>query len=73
MIIREPSKFTAQRNDRMPVVIDQKDAVDWLIGGRGLELLKPVPEDALKVWPVSQKVNSSRAPCEPGLVEPLSL
>jgi putative SOS response-associated peptidase YedK len=34
----------------------------WLTGEAGLELLKPAPNDALQRWPVSQRVNSSRAP-----------
>jgi hypothetical protein len=30
-------------------------------GSAGLELLKPAPDDLLQSWPVSKRVNSSRA------------
>jgi hypothetical protein len=35
---------------------------DWLTGKAGLELLKPAAENVLQKWPVSKRVNSSRAP-----------
>ncbi len=39
-----------------------QDFARWLSGGAGTELLKPAPDDYLQVWPVSRRVNSSRAP-----------
>ena len=38
------------------------DFDDWLAGNAGSELLKPAPNDYLQAWPVSRRVNSSRAP-----------
>lgn len=73
MVITEPNQFVAQYHDRMPVVLDRTDVMDWLTGAKGLELLKPAPEDALKAWPVSRRVNSSKAPDEPTLIEPVTL
>jgi hypothetical protein len=34
----------------------------WLMGTAGAELLKPAANDYLQTWPVSRRVNSSRAP-----------
>ena len=61
MIITEPNEFVAQVHDRMPVLLDEKDYGPWLSGSAGLELLKPAPENFLQRWPVSSRVNSSRA------------
>ena len=74
MIITEPNKFVADIHDRMPVLFDEKDYEPWLSGKAGLELLKPAPEDLLQRWPVSKRVNSSRAPDDdPRLIDPVSL
>ena len=62
MIITEPNKFVAEVHDRMPVLLAEKDYEPWLGGTAGLELLKPAAADALQRWPVSKRVNSSRAP-----------
>ena len=58
----------------MPVLLrpDQFDA--WLGGSPGKELLVPAEEEMLNKVPVSQRVNSSRAPGDdPTLIEPVSL
>ena len=73
MIITEPNKFVAEVHDRMPVLLrpDQFDA--WLDGSAGKEILVPAAEDMLNKVPVSQRVNSSRAPNDdPTLVEPVT-
>lgn len=62
MIICEPNKFVAAVHDRMPVLLAEQDCEPWLNGAAGLELLKPAPEDLLQRWPVSRRVNSSKAP-----------
>jgi putative SOS response-associated peptidase YedK len=70
MIITEPNGFVAQVHDRMPVLLDEKDFEPWLGGSAGLELLNPAAEDLLQRWPVSKRVNSSRAPDDdPTLIE----
>lgn len=61
MIITEPNKFVAQVHDRMPALLTKRDFGPWLNGSAGLELLKPAPDDLLQGWPVSKRVNSSRA------------
>ena len=74
MIITEPNKFVAEVHDRMPVLLAEKDYEPWLSGKAGLELLKPAAENVLQKWPVSKRVNSSRAPDDdPTLIDPLSL
>jgi putative SOS response-associated peptidase YedK len=74
MIITEPNRFVAEVHDRMPVLLrpDQFDA--WLDGSAGKEMLVPAAEDMLNKVPVSQRVNSSRAPNDdPTLIEPVAL
>jgi putative SOS response-associated peptidase YedK len=61
MIITEPNEFVAEVHDRMPVLLDEKDFDRWLRAEAGIELLNPAPNDLLQKWPVSKRVNSSRA------------
>jgi putative SOS response-associated peptidase YedK len=61
MIITEPNRFVADVHDRMPILLAEEDFEPWLSGRAGLELLKPAPDDLLQSWPVSRRVNSSRA------------
>lgn len=51
-------------HERMPVLLAEKDFEPWLSGSAGMELLKPAANDLLQRWPVSKRVNSSRAPAE---------
>ena len=70
MIITEPNKFVAEVHDRMPVLLAKDDFEPWLSGRAGVELLKPAPEDLLQKWPLSKRVNSSRASDDdPTLIE----
>ena len=70
MIITEPNKFVAEVHDRMPVLLAKDDFEPWLSGRAGVELLKPAPHDLLQKWPVSKRVNSSRASDDdPTLIE----
>jgi putative SOS response-associated peptidase YedK len=64
MIITEPNEFAAEVHDRMPVLLAEKDFGPWLRGSAGMELLKPAANDLLQRWPVSKRVNSSKAPAE---------
>ena len=73
MVITEPNAFVATLHDRMPVLLTKETMGDWLSGAKGLELLKPAPEDAVQAWPVARAVNSSKAPDEPGLIEKIVL
>ncbi len=74
MIITEPNKFVAEVHDRMPVLLAEKDYEPWLSSKAGLELLKPAAENVLQKWPVSKRVNSSRAPDDdPTLIDKVSI
>jgi putative SOS response-associated peptidase YedK len=61
MIITEPNAFVGEVHDRMPALLAERDFEPWLTGEAGVELLKPAPNDLLQKWPVSKRVNSSRA------------
>jgi putative SOS response-associated peptidase YedK len=61
MIVTEPNDFVAEIHDRMPVLLEERQFEPWLRGEVGMEYLKPPPNDFLQKWPVSKRVNSSRA------------
>jgi putative SOS response-associated peptidase YedK len=69
MLITEPNDFVAEVHDRLPVVIEAKDLASWLNDG-GAALFRPAANDVLQRWPVSRRLNSSRAPADdPNLIE----
>jgi len=73
MIVTSANALAAQVHDRMPVLLQPQHINRWLAGSPGLELLKPVADDYLQVWPVSRRVNSSRAPGDdPALIEQIA-
>jgi hypothetical protein len=45
----------------MPVFLTEKQFAPWLSGEAGAGILKPAPNDFLQRWPVSKRVNSSKA------------
>jgi putative SOS response-associated peptidase YedK len=61
MIITEPNSFVAEVHDRMPVLLMPNQFEHWLSGNMGVDELKPAPNDYLQRWPVSKRVNSSKA------------
>ena len=72
MVITEPNKFVAEVHDRMPVVLDESQFEQWMNGtpDEAAELMKPAPEDVLRKWRVSKRINSSRTPKDdPTLIE----
>jgi putative SOS response-associated peptidase YedK len=74
MIITEPNGFVAEVHDRMPVLLTEEQYDPWLSGQAGIEFLKPAPNDFLQKWPVSNRVNSSRADDDdPTLIEKVDL
>ena len=46
-------------HDRMPVVLGKSDVGAWLSGTGGTELLRSAADDALRMWPVSRRVNKT--------------
>jgi putative SOS response-associated peptidase YedK len=74
MIITEPNEFVAEVHDRMPVLLTEKKFDPWLSGEAGVEYFKPAPNDFLQKWPVSKRVNSSRADDnDPTLIDKIRL
>jgi putative SOS response-associated peptidase YedK len=74
MVITEPNKFVAEVDDRMPVILEAKDFEQWEHGDAtdAAALMKPAAEGVLEKWPVSKRVNSSRAPDDDAsLIEPI--
>ena len=70
MIITEANEFVSKMHDRMPVLLQQRDFEPWLTGKAGTEMLRPAANDYLQAWPVSKRVNSSRAPDDdPSLID----
>jgi putative SOS response-associated peptidase YedK len=71
MIITEPNTFVADVHDRMPVLLTEDQFTPWLSGETGTEVLKPAPDDYLQRWPVSKRVNSSKADADDAtLIDP---
>jgi putative SOS response-associated peptidase YedK len=64
MLITGPNNVVAEVHDRMPVLLAEKNFEPWLGGSAGLDLLIPAADDVLQRWPVSKRVNSSKAPAD---------
>ena len=57
----------------MPVVLEPDQFEPWLVSKAGVEMLKPAANDVLQRWPVSKRVNSSRASDDdPSLIQSLA-
>ena len=72
LIVTAANDFTRRIHDRMPVLLDRHDLDAWLTGKAGVELLRPAPNDLLRMWPVSKRVNvSGQGDEDPSLIEPV--
>ena len=70
MIVGEQNGCAAEIHDRIPVFLTEEQFAPWLSGEAGAEYLKPAPNDYLQRWPVSKRVNSSKADADdPTLIE----
>jgi putative SOS response-associated peptidase YedK len=61
MIITKPNEFVAEVHDRMPLLLKPDQFEHWLSGNMHVEELKPVENGYLQRWPVSKRINSSKA------------
>jgi putative SOS response-associated peptidase YedK len=43
----------------MPAILEERDFDAWLKGTVGKEVLKPAPEEILREWTVSTRVNKT--------------
>jgi putative SOS response-associated peptidase YedK len=59
IIVTDANGLTRPIHDRMPVVLDKGDVGPWLSGAAGTELLKSAPDDRLRMWSVSKRVNKT--------------
>jgi putative SOS response-associated peptidase YedK len=71
-----PNDAMGELHDRMPVILAESDWPKWLgevpaSEEELLALLKPCPDDALKIWPVNNAVGNVRN-TGPQLVSPLA-
>jgi putative SOS response-associated peptidase YedK len=74
MIVGEPNDFASDIHDRMPIFLSEEQFTPWLSVEAGAEVLKPAPNDYLQRWPVSRRVNSSKADADDGtLIERVGL
>jgi putative SOS response-associated peptidase YedK len=72
LIVTAANDFTRRIHDRMPVLLGHHDFDAWSTGKNGIELLRPAPNDFLRMWPVSKRVNvSGRGDDAPSLIEPV--
>jgi putative SOS response-associated peptidase YedK len=59
-----PNEVMGQLHDRMPVILAEYDWPQWLGESASaqelLALLKPCPDEALKIWPVDRMVGNVR-------------
>jgi putative SOS response-associated peptidase YedK len=60
-----PNKVMGELHDRMPVILAEKDWPQWLGEEQAgeqdlLALLKPCPDEALRIWPVDKMVGNVR-------------
>jgi putative SOS response-associated peptidase YedK len=70
LITTEPNATLRGIHDRMPLIIARDDYGAWLAGEQGL--LRPAPDDALKVHPVGMAVNRA-ANDSAQLIQPVEL
>jgi putative SOS response-associated peptidase YedK len=74
MIVTAANELARKIHDRMPALLRPRDFDRWLSGAGGTDLLKPAASDYLRVWPVSRRVNSSRAPGDdPTLIDQVEI
>lgn len=72
LIVTAANDFTRSIDERMPVLLGREDCDGWLTGKAGVDLLRPAPNDFLRMWPVSKRVNASgRGDDDPSLIEPI--
>jgi putative SOS response-associated peptidase YedK len=61
MMVSEANPFMSEIHDRMPVFLGQETLDRWLDVKAGTEVLLPASAAHLTAWPVSRRVNSSKA------------
>jgi putative SOS response-associated peptidase YedK len=57
IIVGSASKWMSRFHDRMPIILEWSSAREWMRGADPAALLHPAPDDALREWVVSTRVN----------------
>jgi hypothetical protein len=73
ILVTDANSFTRAIHDRMPAILEREKVGPWLSGEAGTELLKPAPEDALRMWPVSKRVSKPGNTDDATFIEPVEL
>jgi len=68
IITGQPNELVAEIHTRMPVILPAETQDRWLIGEAGKEILVPFPAEAMKIRPVSTRINKPENN-DPGLLE----
>jgi putative SOS response-associated peptidase YedK len=72
LIVTAANDLTRPIHDRMPVLLRRQNYEAWLTGKAGVELLRPAPNDLLRMRPVSTQVNASgRGDDDLSLIDPM--
>ncbi len=72
IIVGEANRWMRRFHDRMPVILDRRDAGAWMTGESPGALLRPPPDNALQEWIVSTRWNKAGAgDDDPALIEPI--
>jgi putative SOS response-associated peptidase YedK len=61
MIVTDANPFMSEIHDRMPVFVAPERLDAWLTFKAGTEILEPASTGLVRAWPVSRRVNSSKA------------
>ena len=70
IIVGPANEWMSAYHDREPVILDWRDATAWMRGDNPASLLRPPPEDSLREWVVSTRVNRSGVgDDDPSLIE----
>ncbi len=74
IIVGPANKWMSGYHDRMPIILDWRDVEDWMASPHPARLLRPAPEDALREWTVSTRVNKAGVGDDnPGLIEAVEI
>ena len=74
MLTTAPNPHIAKVHDRQVVTLGPDQFSAWLDGSVGTETLVPAPEEAIRYWPVSKRINKVSADRgDKTLIEPVTL
>jgi putative SOS response-associated peptidase YedK len=68
IITGQPNELVAEIHTRMPVILPPETRDRWLSGEAGKEVLRPFPDQEMKIRPVSTRINKPENN-DPGLLE----